>query len=133
MSLKPVYVYVAGPFSGDEDGNANRAIDFAERIRAIDGIIPFVPHLSRAWDARHPGHDYEVWMRWCLAWVERCDAIVRIPGKSPGADREIAHAKACDLSLVLESWPDNGMLEFMLRALVTAKNITPNETTGASK
>jgi hypothetical protein len=39
----------------------------------------------------HP-HAYEDWMEQCLSWVERCDALLRLPGSSPGADREAQHA-----------------------------------------
>lgn len=28
-----------------------------------------------------------------LAWLERCDALLRVPGPSAGADREVAHAR----------------------------------------
>jgi len=37
-----------------------------------------------------------VWMvvsaQWDFAWLRRCDAILRLPGHSPGADREMAAA-----------------------------------------
>ena len=29
-----------------------------------------------------------------LAWIERCDALLRMPGESSGADREVEHARA---------------------------------------
>lgn len=85
-------VYVAGAFSGDIDTNCAAAIDCADLLVGL-GFAPFVPHLYRAWDARHP-RPYEEWMRLCFVEVERCDALYRMPGASPGADREVAHAMA---------------------------------------
>ena len=39
----------------------------------------------------HP-EDYETWMKLDFIWVESCDALLRLPGESPGADREVKHA-----------------------------------------
>lgn len=56
-------------------------------------MVPFVPHSHfHLWDAEH-GHGYEYWMTQCFAWVRRCDALVRLPGESSGADREAALAR----------------------------------------
>lgn len=85
-------VYVAGPV-GAVEGRAARvraAIDAGELVAAM-GLLPFVPHLYDFWNARHD-HDYEFWMQLCLAEVRRCDALYRMPGMSPGADREVALA-----------------------------------------
>lgn len=88
-------VYVAGPYSSDPEGNTNRAIDVAESLRRA-GLAPFVPHLYRWWDARHP-MSYEDVMRMCFAWVSSCHALLRIPGASSGADREIVEAERLDI------------------------------------
>jgi hypothetical protein len=40
---------------------------------------------------------YEDWLAFGLELVERADAVVRIPGESPGADREVAHAVAKEI------------------------------------
>ena len=86
-----MHVYVAGPFTGDELSNIRGALNVAEKLRQV-GAYPFVPHAHYAmWHLVHPG-EYEQWMAECLAWVERCDAIYRLPGDSPGADRELACA-----------------------------------------
>lgn len=89
--MRPIrYVYVAGPYTGDVEGNCRRAIAAAERL-ATAGFVPFVPHLYRAWDAYHP-HGYEHWMALCLATVERQDALVLL-AESPGALREAEFAR----------------------------------------
>lgn len=86
-------IYVAGPLtSGDWYQNVRWAIDTANEITALTGHQCFVPHLSLTWELIHH-HDYEWWMKWCLAWVEACDGLFRQPGKSAGADREVEHAR----------------------------------------
>lgn len=51
-----------------------------------------VPGLSALYDMIIPTH-YEVYMAQDFAWIERCDCLIRLPGESSGADREIEHAK----------------------------------------
>lgn len=85
-------IYIAGPYSGDTTGNTARAIimgtDLLDR-----GFAPYIPHLTHFWHLLTP-KDYEVWMQLDLEYVAVCDGLYRLPGKSPGADREIAHAVA---------------------------------------
>jgi hypothetical protein len=85
-------VYCAGPYSGDVDGNVNRAIDTWNRLKATGIVTPFLPHLSHYIDKRHPG-SYEHWMGYCFDMVDKCDALLRMPGMSPGSDREVARAR----------------------------------------
>lgn len=89
------YVYVAGPYTGDEEANVGRAID-AATVLLRAGLYPYVPHLSHYWEARH-AHHYEVWMDLDFGWVRRCDAVLRLPGPSAGADREVDLAMRLDL------------------------------------
>lgn len=86
-----MYIYVAGPYTnGAPDGNVRAAVDAAEQLRKM-GHTPFVPHLNFLWGMVHQ-HGYEYWMDWCLEWVDRCDALLRIDGHSPGGDREVKYA-----------------------------------------
>lgn len=86
------HVYVAGPISrGAMDQNCREGILLAERLRAA-GLAPFSPHLSILWNMIAPV-SYEDWMALDFAWIDRCDALLRMPGESPGADREVAYAK----------------------------------------
>ena len=90
---KPIrHVYVAGPYSGDTEGNTARALDAAEPLFRA-GLMPYVPHLSHFWEQRH-SHHYEEWMDLDFAWLSKCDALLRLPGHSIGADREVAFARA---------------------------------------
>lgn len=84
-------IYVAGPYTlGDVAVNVATAIEYGDRLLTM-GFSPFVPHLCHFWHYKHP-HHYEEWLDWCLEWVEQCDALLRIPGESKGADREVMHA-----------------------------------------
>ena len=90
------FVYVAGPLTkGGEGHNIRRAVIVGAALRRL-GYVPFVPHTSWLWDVVAPA-DYEVWINWCICWVCKCDAVVRIPGESPGADREVEAARAIGL------------------------------------
>ena len=84
-------VYIAGPYTtGDVVINVRNAIAAGQRV--VDaGHTPFVPHLYHFWHHQIPG-DYGQWMRLDLEWLESCDALLRLPGESSGADREVAHA-----------------------------------------
>lgn len=84
-------VYVAGPYSSDPVMGTRKAIHVADAIWEAGGA-PYVPHLTHLWHLISP-HPYEDWLELDLVWVSRCDMLVRLPGKSSGADREVAHAE----------------------------------------
>jgi len=85
------FVYVASPYTiGDVAMNVRRNIEAADQL-ATAGFASFVPLLSHLWHLIIP-HSYEFWIAHGLAWLERCDAVVRLPGESSGADAEVARA-----------------------------------------
>jgi hypothetical protein len=89
----PLYVYIAGPLTaGKRMENVRKAMKVADRILAL-GHIPFLPHLSEYWDHESP-KQYETWMSLDFAWLAKCNVLVRMPGKSLGADREVEFARA---------------------------------------
>jgi len=57
-------------------------------------MVPFVPHLCVVWQMMSPHHEYEYWLPMDLAWIDRCDAVLRLPGESKGADAEEEYARA---------------------------------------
>jgi hypothetical protein len=84
-------VYIAGPYThGDVARNVRAAIDAAHAIREA-GHTPFLPHLSHFWHMIHP-RAYEDWLAMDLEWLPYCEALVYLPGHSPGTNREIARA-----------------------------------------
>lgn len=95
--MKPLLVYIAGPLtSGDARKNCFRAMEAALQVFER-GHLPICPH-SDAWlDKYAVFHgrpvEYDAWMARDLALVARADALLRIGGESPGADREVALAR----------------------------------------
>ena len=82
-------IYVAGPYTRpDPQTNTRKAIFAAQRLVEF-GYAVFVPHLFHHWDEFIPG-PYKQWMRLGMAVLERCDALVLLPGYSPGAEAETA-------------------------------------------
>jgi len=94
--------YVAGPIQGKDGADASREAMTANAEMAIavgqlliqNQIAAFVPHLSVWWDTLHPGNSWEAWLQLDEAWIEVADAVLRIPGESRGADREVELAIA---------------------------------------
>lgn len=89
-------VYVAGPITlGDVDQNVERAIHVGKLLLDA-GYAPFIPHLSHfaeplsTWTADLMC--YEKWLDLDRSFIAVCDALVRLPGESRGADREVAWA-----------------------------------------
>lgn len=93
------YVYVAGPLSGDFEGNCAKALEAATALRQA-GLWPYIPHLSIHWHALHP-QPYEAWMALDFAWIGKCDALYRMPGESRGADREVELAMDLEIPVFL--------------------------------
>ena len=88
-----VYVYIAAPYSqGDPVLNTRAAIATADWLLERD-FVPFVPHLSMFWHAVSP-KPYEEWLAYDNEWLQRCDCVLRLPGESHGADKEVALAES---------------------------------------
>lgn len=87
-------VYVSGPYTAptaeEVELNVMAAIDAANALLDL-GCNVQVPHLSHYLHRRKP-RDYENWMRLDLDLLTLADVVLRLPGVSPGADREIARA-----------------------------------------
>jgi hypothetical protein len=84
-------VYVAGPYSsGDVAANVRNAYAAATRL-ADAGFAPFVPHHTHFWHLLFP-RPYEEWLRLDLAFLPCCEAVLRLPGESSGADAEVREA-----------------------------------------
>jgi hypothetical protein len=85
-------VYVSGPLTGSGTflGNVRNALTVAKAL--IDrGCAVVVPHEHVLLELLAP-EDYEYWLQYDLRLLARCDAVYRLPGASPGADREVAEA-----------------------------------------
>jgi hypothetical protein len=86
-------IYIAGPYSNGSQAEHVRAAVLAGELVIRAGHVPFMPHLHHFAHVLCP-LPYETWMLVELAWLEACDGLVRLPGDSPGADREVERAKS---------------------------------------
>lgn len=103
-------IYVAGPYSkGDTIINIRAAIDAACIIRGW-GHAPFVPHLT-SFEHLVYQQDYEHWLETDFAWVRKSDALLRLPGESSGADREVEVARAAKVPVFFSLKELAGYLE----------------------
>lgn len=96
--MKPLRVYISGPYSSDPEKNTLAAMEAATQVLDA-GHAPFLPHLSHYWHSLHP-RPWEAWLRLDLAWVAVADVVYRMPGDSPGADLEVEEALRLGIPVV---------------------------------
>ena len=90
------YIYIAGPYtSGDVCANVATAMAAWHALADL-GLFPFCPHLSHFLHMQRQ-RPYFDWMAQDLAWLDLCDALLRLPGVSSGADVEVARAEELGL------------------------------------
>jgi predicted Rossmann-fold nucleotide-binding protein len=93
-------IYVAGPYRAATRDAIAKNIDAARVIgisAAALGWFPVIPHANTAHmelDLPELGDDF--WLRGTMAMMERCDAVVLVPGweNSAGTKAEMARADA---------------------------------------
>lgn len=83
-------VYVAGPYThGKWENNIRKVIEAGQKLYEA-GHYPLLPHThTYPWSLFYDNQ----WIEIDLVWLEVCDAIIRLPGKSNGADTEVEYAK----------------------------------------
>ena len=87
-------VYLAGPYTHpDPVHNVHSVVGIAGAICDEGSVTPVVPHLTALWHFIDP-RPIEFWYEYDLALLARCDALLRLPGKSTGADKEVTYASA---------------------------------------
>lgn len=106
----PITVYIAGPMSqGDMKANVENAIAVADQVMNL-GFAYYLPHLSFYVHSLFP-QQYERWMWLDFHWLRKCDVLLRLPGQSSGADREVKEAKRLRIPVVysieeLQEWAE---------------------------
>ena len=105
------HIFIAGPYAGDQAINVRNALKVADRLLER-GYVPYVPHLTHFWDLVFPRFRLE-WITLHANWLRRCDALLRLPGLSAGADEEVDLAHTLDIPVftsvnaLLEAMPPN--------------------------
>lgn len=101
-------VYVSGPLTtGMMTANVRRAADVATAL--LDkGYAVYLPHTNVVWEMIAPPavteqEAYDRWLNHDFEWVGACDAILRLPGPSAGADKEVALAKVLGVRIYLST------------------------------
>jgi nucleoside 2-deoxyribosyltransferase len=84
-------VYIAGPYTHPEPiENTKKAIDVWNQLTDA-GYIAIVPHNTLLMHLCYP-KEANFWYEYDLCIMRKCDAVVRIPGFSEGADKEVLEA-----------------------------------------
>lgn len=90
--MSTLMVYIAGPYTKpDPCENTHKAIALGNEVWAA-GYVPVVPHLTMFWHTITP-KPYGAWLAYDLEIMRRCDAVLRMPGESSGADAEVDEAQ----------------------------------------
>jgi len=87
--VKRPRIYMSGPLTkGDRSHNLYQSWVVQKQLMET-GYAPWNPMLTMQVPFEV---EYELWMQCDFPWVEVADAVLRLPGYSQGADREVAHA-----------------------------------------
>ena len=96
MSRLRIRVYIAGPISlGDQEENVRHAGDVGKRLlaRGFAVMIPQLTHLIDP-DGVYGTEGYVRWLESDFSFISVCDAVLRLPGDSRGADAETRFAES---------------------------------------
>ena len=86
--MKQLFVYIASPYSiGDKLTNVKKSLEIAN-ILMDKGFIPYAPLLNHFQNEMFPRPEID-WLVFDINWISKCDALLRLPGRSSGADQEI--------------------------------------------
>lgn len=90
---KGISVYIASPYSiGNKYENMMVQVNMANILLDV-GFNPFVPLLTHVLNEEKE-RGYEDWMSYDSFWLNKCHCLLRLPGTSKGADREVDEAKS---------------------------------------
>lgn len=90
-----VLVYVSGPMFGAMATNVSKACIVAGQLLDL-GYAVELPHTSVVFEMISP-HTAEEWLNHDFEKMRHCDAMLRLPGNSEGADLEEQWAKVIKL------------------------------------
>lgn len=105
-TTKPLLILIAGPYRSGTDGDPEAMAANLARLEAAAwpifaaGHIPMIgewvalPVLSSAGAGPNDPLAEEVLYPTAARLLERCDAVLRLPGESTGADQDVAIAES---------------------------------------
>jgi Domain of unknown function (DUF4406) len=113
MHNRKICVYIAGPYtSGDPVRNTHAAMKKWMSLW-IHGFIPICPHWTMFQHFLTPLEKDE-WLEYDQYVLAKCDAVLRLPGASEGADAEVEYATHNGIPVFFN---DTALLEFFKHAL----------------
>ncbi len=100
-------IYIASPYGrrinnsdAQCEANVKTVIEAARRLILL-GHIPFPANIyhfvHKDWLL---SPDEDTWLKICMTWVPFCDMLLRLPGKSHGADAEVKLAENLGIKVV---------------------------------
>lgn len=109
-TTKPMIILVAGPYMSGTGGDPQKIAANRERLESfalpiyVRGHLPLIGEwlalpIIRSAGGREHGDEIFTAYQYPVAarLLERCDALLRIPGDSRGADMDVARAQALGL------------------------------------
>ncbi|MFT5723283.1 MAG: hypothetical protein ACI9JN_000392 [Bacteroidia bacterium] len=85
-------IFISGPYTkGDVAQNVKMSMEVTNQLIDL-GFAPYCPHLTHFLHMNN-FQPYEKWLELDIEYMILCDAILRIPGDSAGADKEVELAK----------------------------------------
>jgi len=103
-------IYVSGPITHGHTGqNVRNGVLAADEIAQM-GAATICPHLSHFYETLlGHGFGHEFWMNIDVNLIDRCDAVFRMEGYSPGGDAEVLHAQENGIPVIfnmddMDSW-----------------------------
>ena len=94
-------IYIAGPYTqGDVAMNVRNAYETANRLADL-GFAPFVPHATHFWHMLFP-RPYAFWLELDNQFLPCCAGLLRLPGPSSGADKEVHLAQTLGIPVFME-------------------------------
>lgn len=106
-----VWLYVSGPMTKQPYIGPRDAMALGVRLWRA-GWHPIIPQLCSLWEMSAGPLDPVStdgvcgWMEYDMSLLSKCQAIVRLPGASSGADREVAVARDPSVDALLLSIED---------------------------
>ena len=91
-------VYIASPYTkGDQALNVRIQMEVAD-VLIENGFAPFIPLLTHFQHIYFP-RSYNEWLVLDMEWLAMSDILLRLPGESKGADKEVEKAEELNIKI----------------------------------
>lgn len=123
------YYYLAGPYSCDPQKMYEWHKDAQRYIERKTSCVIYSPIVeTHQWHKEEP-HDYEYWMSRDMEMLEDATGLIRLPGVSPGADREVEYALRHGIPVWMGDTPVDDFVErkYPSRTFTNIVHTKPNK------